>query len=608
MTAWLSKLLALSLVLGLATTGCGARQDGGDSNSIRSAIASATALATASATATSGSQIQDGESGDDETVDQVPAEPVSEDDLLGCETTVSDTKVSYAALSTNVSMDPTASRGSLEGGTQLVNVWDVLMSYDPETGLYSGRAAESLTPNDDYTMWTLKIRSGITYGNGDVFVAQDVVDSMQRFLEGVVNGVTNSASRSVEMIDFSTTEVPDDSTVVFRLRQPWATFSSLLGDEAGMIVNPRVIAQLLEEEAANADDWTSAERLVRNRMAVSPDLINAASFGPYQVLEVEPHIRTVLQVRENYWGGPVCIQEIEFTFLGSSQANWEAFQAGEVDAAILRNPQVFARAREIGAKLDSELQNLGGVLLINNGNRDTDVIGGDVRIRQAIHHAVDREAINDRAYQGEGMMTNALAHEGTLMWSPALQECADKEPGFDPEAASALVDEVKADVGWDGLLSLVYSDQEPSPSVAQAIEVMLETAGFDVVVEIGPISTVLLPRVIIDADFDVSGWGHDMDSANWPQALNRNYHSESLVDRAGFADSEMDATLQGLYEVAAMDEQRSALADVQCLWAEHLPSVILSVSEEGIVLADNLKGIERTLSTMFLFGRAYLAN
>ena len=482
------------------------------------------------------------------------------------------------------------------------------MSYDPETGLYSGRAAESLTPNGDYTMWTLKIRSGITYGNGDVFVAQDVVDSMQRFLDGVVNGVTNPASRSVERIDFSTTEVPDDSTVVFRLHQPWATFPSLLGDEAGMIVNPRVIAQLLDEEAANADDWTSAERLARNRMAVSPDLINAASFGPYQVLEVEPHIRTVLEARENYWGGPVCIQEIEFTFLGSSQANWEAFKAGEAEAAILRDPQVFAHAREIGAKLDSELQNLSGVLLINNGNRDANVIGGDLRIRQAIHHAIDRKAVNDQAYQGKGIMTNALAHEGTLMWSPALQECAEMEPGFNPEAASALVDEVKADVGWDGSLSLVYSDQEPFPAIAQAVEIMLEAAGFDVTVDIGPISTVLLPRIILDADFDVAGWGHDMDSSNWPEALNRNYHSESLANRSGFAASEMDAALKGLHRVAALDERRSALAEVQCLWAEHLPSMILSPSEEGIVLADNLKGVESTLATKYLFGRAYLEN
>ena len=111
MTARLSRLLALSLVLGLATTGCGPRQDDGESNSIQSA----TALATASATATSGSQTQDGESGEDETVDQVTSASAPEEDLLGCETTVSDTQVNYAALLTNASMDPTASRGSLEG-------------------------------------------------------------------------------------------------------------------------------------------------------------------------------------------------------------------------------------------------------------------------------------------------------------------------------------------------------------------------------------------------------------------------------------------------------------------------------------------------------------
>jgi peptide/nickel transport system substrate-binding protein len=624
MRSWLFKLLALLMVFGLVVAACGNDDDDG--------VVTAPDEPAPAEPADDGDDepapapADDGDDepapapaddGDDDSAisapveedeDVAPAVPDEEELAGGCEAAVPGTKINYANFSPNASMDPTASSGSLVGGTELVNVWDVLMAFDPAAGVSNGQAAESLTPNDDFTEWTLKIRSGITYGNGDEFIAQDVVDSMLRFFDSRGDGMTNRAAGSVALIDFDNTEVPDDTTVIFRLHRGWSTFHTLLGDEPGMIVNPRVIAQLLDEEAANATEETSAARLVRNRMAVTPELVNAASFGPYEVAEVEPNVRTVLRARDNYWGGPVCIEEIEFTFPGSSTANWESFQAGDYNAAFLRDPRVFADAREAGAALNTELQNVGGVFLINNGVRGAERIGQDIRIRQAIHHAVDRQIINERAFEGTGIVTNALAHEGTLMWSQELQDCADQEPGYDPDAAAALVEEVKAETGWDGSLFFVYTDQDPAPAIGQAFEGMLERVGFDVTAEYGGITTVLIPRVIIQADYEVSGWGHNMDGAVWVSSLNQNYRSDSRSNRTGFGHPDMDDALTGLYGAGTLEDQRAALAAVQCVWTEHLPTMIWSVNEEGLALAPNVKGVQRSMTTLFLFGNAYMEN
>ncbi|WP_419918172.1 ABC transporter substrate-binding protein [Candidatus Poriferisocius sp.] len=612
------KLLALLLACGLVAAACGNDDDGGVSTG--SGEPDPTQAAEEQPSTPSDDDGEEPAPSDDDGGDSSVSAPVeddgasepavpSEEELAGgCEATVPGTKINYAVYSPNSSLDPTASSGSLVGGTQLVNVWDVMMTFDPDAGVYNGHVAESLTPNDDFTQWTLKIPSGITYGNGETLVAQDVVDSMKRFREGRGNGVTNTIEGSLRIVDFEATTVPDDNTVVFHLTDPWTTFPLVLGDEAGMIVNPRVIAQLLEEESGNATEETSAERLVRNRMAVSPDLINKASFGPYEVVEVEPSVKTVLRARDNYWGGPVCIEEIEFTFPGSSTANWEAFQAGDFNAAFLRDPRVFADAREAGASLNTEIQNVGGVFLINNGVRGADRIGQDIRIRRAIHHAIDRQIINDRAFEGKGVVTNALAHEGTLLWSPQMQECADGEPQYDPDAAAALVQEVKDETGWDGSLFFVYTDQDPAPAIGQALEGLLERVGFDVTTEYGGITTVLIPRVIVQADYEVAGWGVNMDGASWISAVNQNFHSESTSNRTGFSHPDMDAALLNLYKAVTLDDQRAALAEVQCLWAEHLPSVIWSVNEEGLALAPNIKGVQRSMTTLFLFGNAYMEN
>jgi peptide/nickel transport system substrate-binding protein len=609
MRSHLLKLLALLMVFGLVAAACGNDDDDGVATGPDEPAAEPAGDGDGDEPAAEPAGDGDGDEPAAEPAgDGDGDEPAEEEMMDPCEATVPGTKVNYAVYSPNANMDPTGSSGALVGGTQLVNVWDVLMAFDPAAGVSNGQAAESLTPNDDFTEWTLKIRSGITYGNGDAFVAQDVVDSMLRFFDSRGDGMTNRAAGSVGLIDFDNTEVPDDSTVIFRLHRGWSTFHTLLGDEPGMIVNPRVIAQLLDEESANATEETSAQRLVRNRMAVTPELVNAASFGPYEVVEVEPNVRTLLRARDNYWGGPVCIEEIEFTFPGSSSANWEAFQAGDFNAAFLRDPRVFADAREAGAVLSSEYQNVGGLFLFNQGVRGADVIGKDIRIRRAAHHAINREIINDRAFEGKLNTTNAIADEGTLLWSPELQECADQEPAFDPDAAAALVEEVKADTGWDGSLLLVHADTDPGPEIAQAVEGMLEAVGFEVEVDLGPVTTVLIPRVIIQADYEMAGWGFNADGATWVASLNDNLLSTSGSNRMAFAHPDMDAALGELYGAATVDDQRAALAGVQCVWSEQLPAMVYSVTEEGLVLAPNLKGVQRAGATIFLFANAYIEN
>ena len=526
----------------------------------------------------------------------------------GCDATMPGTKVDYAVFSPASSLDPTANPGSVVGGTELVNVWDVLMTFDSETGDYQPRVAKSLTPNLEFTEWTLVVPSGITYGNGDAFVAQDVIDSMRRFLEGRSRGATNSSAADLLLVDFTNTEAVDDNTVVFRLTRPWATFPLVLADEPGMIVNPRVVARLMAEEADNADEQNSVERLVRNRLSASPGLVNAASFGPYEVAAVKPGELIRLQARSDYWGGPVCIEEIEFTFPGYARANWNGFKSGAFNAAFLRDEPLIEEARRAGAVLNTEVINAGGVFLINHGVRGRDTIGQDLRIRQAIHHAIDRELINARAFGGKATVTNALAHEGTLMWSPELQECADRSPVYDPDAAAALVQEVKDETGWDGSLFVVTTDQDPNPSISHTIADLLEQVGFDVVVEMGSITNVLIPRVIVQADYEVALWGHAMDGATWLPKLIGSYHSEGTTNRGAYSHPTMDVLLDYFYSAATLDEQRAALAAVQCVWSEQLPSMVWSAPKEGLVLAPNIKGVLRTHSSVFLFGGAYIQN
>ena len=128
------------------------------------------------------------------------------------------------------SLDPLQSSGALAGGTDLLAIYDSLMRWDPDTNEWVPHVAESLESNADFTEWTLTLRDGVTYSNGDPMVAQDVLDNMTRMIG------SRAATRPAGMIarvDLANSTAPDDQTVVFKLLKPWSNFGYLLGGCAG---------------------------------------------------------------------------------------------------------------------------------------------------------------------------------------------------------------------------------------------------------------------------------------------------------------------------------------------------------------------------------------
>lgn len=117
----------------------------------------------------------------------------------GCDATVPGTQLEYGAAGPNAAFDPVATSGAQVGGTENAAVWDVLFVYDLGSGKVVPHLGESITPNEDYTVWTLKLRSGIAYTDGTPLDAQLVADNLDRFV--VPDGVRNAAAGEVSRIE-----------------------------------------------------------------------------------------------------------------------------------------------------------------------------------------------------------------------------------------------------------------------------------------------------------------------------------------------------------------------------------------------------------------------
>lgn len=490
-----------------------------------------------------------------------------------CEATVAGTRVNYGQFSPSGPLEPTGTSGSLVGGTELLALYDVLLRYNNETGEYEPQLAESLTPNDDFTEWTLVLREGLTYSNGDPFDIENLFAHLERFFR---EGARNSSAAFLSLIESQ--EEIDERTAVFTLRQPWSTFQYVFADEPGMVVNARVIPEDADELAV----WSEQPPA-------------EAGMGPYQVTRNAAGEELVMTARDDYWGGPVCIETLRFVFLSGANNTYQAFQAGDINVGFLRDANVFARAESNGEVLLTDLQDSGGVLLMNHREGSPT---SDPRIREAIALAVNEESISERAFGGDFKTTRSLFHPDSGYWSEGLDEAE-----YDPERAAQLVEEAKAD-GFDGRIRVGAPETPPGPEVVIAVEGMLEAVGFEVEQMVMP-QLDIIGRVV-QGDFDVVNWGFSLGSAEAFTQLLFNFTSTSPTNRMGYGSDDMDAAVDAVLAAATPEERVEAMAEVNRIFQRDFVGFNYGSLDVGIVVAPEVKGVKQTGTVMYMFDDAYI--
>jgi peptide/nickel transport system substrate-binding protein len=287
----------------------------------------------------------------------------------------------------------------------LMSVYEPLVGRTPDNKLY-GRLADTFTQSEtDPRTWRFKLRSGLTFSNGEPVNADAVM--------AMVAGVTNPDKPGVGLEEFglagATATKIDDLTVDITTRVPDAIFPS------------RQVRMPLP-----APRW----------LAGSPNdasLQAAVGSGPYRMAEYVRSSHVLLKANPDYWGEPKPrIDEIKFIFRNESTVRASMLQAGEVDLASLLT-------REEAEKLPSSYVELTGESVGLRVNPEHPVLK-DVRVRQAINLAIDRKNMIDALYGPIAEPLNGMmVRKSALGWNPEL-----KEYPYDPARARQLVQEAGA--------------------------------------------------------------------------------------------------------------------------------------------------------------------
>jgi peptide/nickel transport system substrate-binding protein len=266
--------------------------------------------------------------------------------------------------------------------------------------------AKSWTLSKDGRVFTIKLRHGLRFSDGQPFDADDVVFSFQLYLDEKIN----SPQRDLLVVGGKPIEVQkiDQYTVRFTLAQPYAAAERIFDSLAMM---PRHLLQNSSQQGKFAQAWT---------LTTSPAEI--AGMGPFRVKQYVPGQKIVLERNPYYWKADRSknrlpyLDELVFLFVGNEDAQVIRFQAGETDIISRMSAENYALLSKEAASRGTELFDLGPSLeynfLVFNLNdlqsKNLPSIAAkqawfqDLKFRQAISAAVDRDAIVKLVYAGRG--------------------------------------------------------------------------------------------------------------------------------------------------------------------------------------------------------------
>ncbi|WP_010541029.1 ABC transporter substrate-binding protein [Dietzia alimentaria] len=474
----------------------------------------------------------------------------------------------YAMLPT---FAPGQGQFGVRGAAESAAVYDRLMRWNPESEEFEPKLAESLESNDDNTVWTLKLRDGVTFSNGDELTADDVAFTIDKHKDPATR--SNALTDALQVKE---AKVVDPQTVEFTLEEAWAGFPIVLAGPAGEVLPQKAY------EAASPEDWA--------RNPVGAGAFTLASYTPDQEVVLEPN--------PDYYGGPVC-PTLKFIRIPGSQGTYEAFQTGELQVGFLRGAKTVTDAQDAGEKGFEVITSSGSVVNLNAGNAGYDGVLTDERARQAVGFALDRDLINDRLTGGFGMPTSAILSETSRFYD------GEQGPTYDVDKATALVEEVKADrPDWNGQLTLLIADSPENMETGVAIKSLLDAAGFDVKLENAPVSQVVARQ--FTGDFEAVVGGLSPSDADPAAAFASGMTRGGATNISGIDNPELTAALTELKAAKDLDAQKAGYSKLQEVHNKVMPFTVIADSEEYVVVDDSVKGVSPTLFSTMLFDGAFV--
>jgi ABC-type transport system substrate-binding protein len=430
--------------------------------------------------------------------------------------------------------------------------------------------ATSWTPNADSTSWTVKLRPGVTFQNGEKFDAAAVKKNFDFFLTGPLTSMALSGV-------LTSTTVVDDQTVRFDMSQPWGAFPNSILDGPFYMMAPAMLALPDQGQA------------------------HPIGTGPFTFDSWQRDNSFKAVKNPNYWQkGLPHLDSIEFKVIPDSTSRMNALKSGNINALLTTRAQDSVTADgQFTVVKDWNSEN---VFVMTNVSPTIDGVANplsNIHARKALAYATDREAVAAQIGDGIDIPTSPWGPEN--VWGQP-----DDQNGyvdFDLERAKSEVDAYKSETGQPSLtISLNAISGGDDSELLQVLQSQWGAAGINLTInqleETAFISNTVTSKYQAAISRNYAFPDPDTAYSFWSSA-NAKGSGNLSINMTQYTTPQLDAALQKGRESTDLKTRQDAYHDVAKQLNTGVTHIWLYRTPYSLISATNVKGWNTARSSGF---------
>lgn len=494
----------------------------------------------------------------------------------------------YSLLDDPVSLDPANFNDELSMNVGK-EIFEGLVDFDYSTKKIIPAHAEKWDVKDNQ-IYTFYLHKGAKFQNGREVTAEDFKYSFDRLLDPttealaawIFENVKGAADRmSGKAKDTVGIKAIDQYTLQIALEKPYNGFLFRLTHPGASVVDREIVDR--------------AGGKFGNLGAKPEEVVGT---GPFKLAQWQPKSAIKLVRNNHYYGQQAYLEGIEFRIIADETTTLNEFRAGNLDLIDRIPPgQKSLVEKEFAGQTASgtiwEVQFYGF-------NMAKPPFNNNVKLRQALNYAIDREGIIKAVLEGTGIPAGTVLPPDVPEHDSSL-----KGYGYDQAKASALL----AEAGYPGgkglpELEITYNSRETNQKIAEAVQAQWQQIGFKT--KLKPLPLPDFKKEVGNGNFTIFRYGWSADYPE-PDSILYPLFSSKAGNLFSYANPEVDSLLDKAQ--AASDQERVALyREAERKITADAPVVLLYHPTNSYLRATNVHGFETNLVGLVTFNKIWISN